>query len=380
MKPFDDSISEENTPPYQDLTTLLRQIPPIASVTAEEQSQMLARIRARLHQTEDVSSEGASSTLQSSARVLRSSLLRRNAPRRRLSRMRYTLNMIAAVLVVSLLAGASLWLFSSQRTNGLVMSIPTGAPVGLIKAPVTVRSEAGGLEASLQVTAGPYFLSELLIATMTFTNHSNKSVFLLGSGTANICDIGLFHFTITGGSEPHYDFPVGDTFISCPPNLTITTIDAGKTLTVHEYILLTKSGQVALTSNATFLIPINTVSHVTNGAQNHLSINGMTQGPGPLDGRWPVARITVATKIPSDRTLSLQQQNAQVTVFAPIAARSQLVAYDKVTCINTMGISDSWYPLTTAILHERGCSGANKHWVYAIGAPGYAVASGEIFF
>jgi hypothetical protein len=379
MKPFDDSVSEENTPAYQDLTILLRQARPIASVTAEEQSQMLARVRARLHQTEDVSSEGASSTSENSKGVLQSFPLRRKVPHRRLSRMRYTLNMIAAVLVVAVIAGASLWLFSSQRTDDLVMHIPTGALVGSIKAPVTVRSEAGGLEASLQVTSGPYFLSELLATTFTLTNHSNKRFFLPGSiDGSNPCEgTGLFHLAITGGSDPHYDFPISNTLVSCPPNETITTVDVGKTLTTHGYILLTNSGQVALTSDAIFLIPTN-ANHVTNGAQHHFSINGMTQGPGPLDGHWPIMQINVATKIPMDRTLSLRQQNSAVIINAPISAAQYLVYYYVVTCVGTMGTSAQWYPVTTPILHEPECSGANKHWTYAVGAPGYAIASIEL--
>ncbi|MBA2393406.1 MAG: hypothetical protein H0V70_11775, partial [Ktedonobacteraceae bacterium] len=63
MKPFEDSISEENTPPYQDLTGLLRQVTPGASVTAEERSQILARVRARLHQTDDLAYEDNVATM-----------------------------------------------------------------------------------------------------------------------------------------------------------------------------------------------------------------------------------------------------------------------------------------------------------------------------
>ena len=253
MKPFDDSISEENIPPYQDLTTLLRQATPIVSVTVEEQSQMLALVRARLHQTDDVLPEGTSSTSENSEGVLQSSPLRRKVPHRRLSRMRYTLNMIAAVLVVAVIAGASLWLFSSRQGSNPGGNIPTGAPVGPIKAPVTVRSEAGGLEASLQVTSGPYFLSELLAATVTLTNHSNKSVLLEGSDASlNFCN-GAFSIAATGGSEPHYNFSLDEMVsMDCPPSQT--KLDPGKSLMIHGYVPLTKSGHVILTPDARFFI------------------------------------------------------------------------------------------------------------------------------
>ncbi len=366
MKPFDDGISEENIPPYQDLTTLLRRATPIVSVTAEEQSQMLIRVRARLRQTDDLLSKDTSSTSENSEGVLQSSLLRRKAPRRRLSRMRYTLNMIAAVLVVAVIAGASLWLFSSRQGSNLGGNIPTGAPVGTIKAPATVRSEAGGLEASLQITSGPYFLSELLAATVTLTNHSNKSVFLQGSGTALNSCTGTFSLAPIGGSEPHYNFTVNQFPISCP--FSDTKLDAGKTLIGSGYVPLTMSGQVKLIPEGRFL----TVTKDRNG------IEGMSGGFDPLANHWPTIPINVMAKAPADRTISLQQQGSQIAIDAPIPARSHLVAYDTVTCVGTMSTSAGWYPLTTAILHERGCSGSNKHWVYAVGAPGYAIASGEI--
>ena len=368
MKPFDESISEENIPPYQELTTLLRRTTPVASITAEEQAQMLARVRARLRQTDDVFPEDTLATSENSGSVLRSSLLRRKAPRRRLSRMRYILNMIAAVLVVGVIAGASLWLFSSRQGSNLGGNIPTDAPVGPIKAPVTVRSEAGGLEVSLQVTSGPYFLSELLAATVTLTNHSNKSVFLQGSGTALNSCTGTFSLAPTGGSEPHYNFTVNQFTMDCPSS--DIKLDAGKTLTGRGYVPLTMSGQVMLIPEARFL----TVTKDRNG------IEGMSGGFDPLANHWPTISINVMAKVPTDRTISVQQQGSQVAIDAPIPARLHLVAYDTVTCGNTMGTSADWYPLTTAILHERGCSDLNKHWVYAVGAPGYAIASGEIFF
>lgn len=368
MKPFDESISEENTPPYQDLTTLLRQITPATSITAEEQSQMLARVRARLRQTDDVFSEDTLLTLENSDDVLQSSLLRRKVPRRRLSRMRYALNMIAAVLVVGVIAGASLWLFSTRQGSNLGGNIPTGAPVGPVKAPVTIRSETGGLGVSLQITSGPYFLSELLAATVTLTNHSNKGVFLQGSGTALNSCTGTFSLAPTGGSEPHYNFTVNQFPMSCPGSYT--KLDAGKTLTGRGYVPLTMSGRVMLTPEARFL----TVTKDRNG------IEGISGGFDPLANHWPTISINVMAKAPTDRTISVQQQGSQIAIDAPTPARSHLVAYDTVTCGNTMGTSADWYPLATAILHERGCSDLNKHWVYAVGAPGYAIASGEIFF
>jgi hypothetical protein len=373
MKPFDDSISEENIPPYQDLTTLLRQATPIVSVTAEEQSQMLARVRARLRQTDDVSSEDTSSTSENSEGVLQSSLLRRKVPRRRLSRMRYTLNMLAAILVVAVIAGASLWLFSSQRTNGLVMSIPTGVPVGPIKPPVTVRSEAGGLEASLQVTAGPYFLSELLDVTATLTNHNNKSVFLKGgAGTLNFCAVGALTLITKGGGLPFDNLPSNNTpTITC--SSTQMELTPGKTLIMQGYVPLTKSGQITLALEANFL----------NITKDRYGDKETTSGTDPMYQHWPVLYMNVAAKIPSDRILLLQQQHAQVIINVPVAVRSHLVDYETISCVedgqNTVGdASVGWDSVYTTPLSEPECWGSNKHWTYVVGAPGYAIVVGEI--
>jgi len=232
---------------------------------------------------------------------------------------------------------------------------------------VTVRSEAGGLEASLQVTSGPYFLSELLAVTVTFTNHSNKSVLLQGlDAPLNFCN-GAFSLASTGGSEPHYNFSLDEVVMSCPDSQT--KLDPGKSLMIHGYVPLTKSGLVMLTPGARFL-PV---------AKDH-GMERISSGHSPLDGHWPTMHINVATKIPTDRTLSLQQQNSSVIINAPVSVSHNLVYYYVVTCVGTMGTSARWYPVTTLMLHEPECSGLNKHWTYAVGAPGYAIASGEISY
>ncbi|HEV2662551.1 MAG TPA: hypothetical protein VGU68_18245, partial [Ktedonobacteraceae bacterium] len=218
------------------------------------------------------------------------------------------LGIARAVLVIGVIAGVSFFLFSFHQTSNLGGNISTGAPIGSIKAPIMVRSEVGGLEASLQVTSGPYFLSELLAATVTLNNHSNKSVFLQGSDAPLNSCAGAFSLTTSGGSEPHYNFPMNGAAISCP--FSQTKLDPGETLTTQGFVPLTQSGLVTLLSGAKFLA-------LTKS-------EGTGPGHSQLDNHWPTIHINVAAKIPADRTVSLRQQGSQITIDAPVTARAHL--------------------------------------------------------
>jgi hypothetical protein len=278
--------------------------------------------------------------------------------------------LIAAVLVIGVIAGVSFLLFSLHQTSNLGGNISTGAPIGTIKAPVMVRSEAGGLEASLQVTSGPYFLSELLAATVTLSNHSNKSIFLQGSDAPLNSCTGALSLTTSGGSEPHYNFSMNEAFISCP--FSQTKLDPGKTLTTYGYVALTRSGLVTLLSGAKFLAL----------TKDRYGNEGTGPGHSQLDNHWPTIHINVAAKIPTDRTLSLRQQGSQITIDAPVTARSRLVYYNTVTCTAggtvNMSIGVEWSPVIAMKISEPKCLGSNKHWIYAVGAPGYAIALYEV--
>lgn len=273
--------------------------------------------------------------------------------------------LVVAILVVGAIFG-SVFMILSNRVVNISQGISTSGPIGPIKTPVLVQSQNGGLEVSLRITSGPYFLSELLGVQITLTNHSNKSFLLEGFATdINYCD-GVFRVTAVGGGEPHYNFPINIEFMSCP--FAQTQLDAGKTLIVQGYVPLTKSGQVAITSEAGFL----SVGKDTTGHEF------ITRGNGPLDGHWPVIYILVNAKIPIDRTLSLQQQGSQITIDAPTAIQSHVVYFYSVSCVAQIGTNGKWTLVTTQTLQQPECSGANKHWSYAVSAPGYATAAGEI--
>lgn len=286
-------------------------------------------------------------------------------PSRRSSRAGRLLNLVGAILVVGVIIGTAFLLFS-QRAVTVSSSIPTERPVGPIKTPIMVQSQAGGLEASLHITSGPYFLSELLGVQITLTNHSNKSFLLAGFATdINYCD-GVFSVTATGGGDPHYNFPVDISSMSCPA--AQTQLDAGKTLIEQGYVPLTKSGQVTITSEARFL----TATKEKTGGEL------ITTGSNPLDGHWPVIHIKVHAKVPTDRTLSLQQQGSQITINAPASIQSHLVYFYSIACVGELGTNGKWTPVTTQTLQQPECSGASKHWSFGVSAPGYALISGEI--
>ncbi|MDQ2906253.1 MAG: hypothetical protein M3Y81_22255 [Chloroflexota bacterium] len=270
-------------------------------------------------------------------------------------------NTFASVLVVSLLAITSLLLFR-HYSSAIVSTIPTGKPIGApVSMPVLAHTEVNGLETTLSITPGPYFLSELLPVAITLTNHSQHSLMLGGAPALNTCN-GAFSATITGGKEPHYDLPGNNFAMSCPGGMS--ELDMNKSLSVHGYIPLTRSSTVAITIEARVF----TITQNQNGTIN-------TQGSSPLDEHWPSIAIIVAPQIPSDRQLSLQAQGNNVIVNAPGSVRPHLVYFYTVNCSHGSGTNDGWDPLKTTILQEPYCDDLIRQWIYAVSAPGYAIAA-----
>ncbi len=366
MKPFDDMLPEETSKEYEPLLALLSHAPRQSStLTPEEQAQVIARVQSRLElvtkgvsQDEDIVAQYSSPAQESAQRTGKRVL----SPHR--GRILRFINTLAAVLVIGAIIGTSLLLFrhQSQTTGGL--------PVGLVGAPGTIYASAGGLEATLHITSGPYFLSELLAVDMTLTNHSHTTFQLEGFPASTPCEPALWlNYTLTGANTVHYTFPVYSD-MSCP--LKTTQLKLGQTIAIHQYIPLTDSGHVLLTEEAGFL--------VTKNIPNQ----GMTttNGPSPLDGYWPSLHINVASRVPSDRILTQHRTGTKVFINAPDAARSRLLYLYSVGCMDfhdagsTASGNYSWTPTTTTI-GVPGCPGKNIQWTYAVSAPGYAIASGS---
>lgn len=304
--------------------------------------------------------------------------------------------LVAAMIIVALLSSTLLlvrpWFPISGRQ-------PNIAPSGSIGTPVTVHAQAGKLEMTLQITPGPYFLSEMLAVEMSLTNRSSTTVLLQGTphdpnpydppSLQELCYPPLT-LVMSGGNSPATPTLQRNlaTAMSCssspelgPSQQTTTQLQPTQTVTVHQYVALTSSGNITLTARGVF-------QKVTLGKDG---VGQVVSASGPLDGHWPSLRIRVQTQVPSTRMLSLQQQGTHIIVHAPPATIRQLIYISVFDCNNyaggtSHGGSSLWRSLPTSTLPEPQCgsSGNGKDmkpdtlilWTFVVGVPGYTLVSG----
>jgi len=363
--PFDDRLPEEQVPSAQEMLTLLPSLLPApAGVSAEEQEQMLARVRLRLQDAdsllglpEEADNEPSQTITQPATHPSYTPASSKATSRR--SRFWRLANAIAAVLVVGLITGAASVFFNRHPTSS--GAIPDGSPAGVPAGAVLLSSQLDGLDFKFSTTDGPYFLSELLAIDITLTNHSQQDMMLDGSIGLNTCN-GAFSAQITRGEKPQYDFPIV-TMMSCPPGRG-SLLAAGKSLTVHGYIPITGSGNVTITAQ----VRISTLIKNQNGTPG-------TWQSSISSGEAVATAITVSPQIPSDRTILLERRGEDILVNAPASIRSHLLFFYTVSCLHGSGTNGTWEPLLTTKLSKPYCDDASRHWVYAVGAPGYAIAS-----
>ncbi len=287
---------------------------------------------------------------------------------------------VAVILSIVLVSGA--WFLlnressSTNRTFSPTDTIASGAPVSPPTVSTTIRAQANGVEAVMQITPGPYFLSELLEANLSLTNHTETTFNLQGVPETIPCDPAL-NVDITGGTKPYYDIPVLNSgFMSCP--LGMTHFKPGQTIHVHDDIPLNVSGRVVLTLIARFEY----TGKYDLGNKNPPPVFD------PLAHHWPSLAISVATKIPSNRVISLHLYGSQVTIDAPLPARATLrylfTCWQFVTPGIIAGSTESgnfiWTPLGKTTLDTSQCSGSISKWTFAVGAPGYAIVNGHFPF
>lgn len=356
---IDDTLPEEQEEQHKELIALLHQAYQQSfAATVDAQAQALERVGKRLAILGDDIAFTISQEIQPEPlplieqAPLREAEMTKNKSGRKKRAMHF-INMLAAVLMVGLLVSGAVALFI-QRAQ----STPAG-PVGPVGAPVTTRVEAGGLEMTLSVTPGPYFLSELVMADMSLTNHSHTTFSVL-SGSA--CPIEPY-LVQAGGGSPHYSLPLHGNGVSFGCYIDYENFEPGQTLRNRQYEPLTSSGLVTLTAQAQFM-------------QN----NRFASSPSPLDGHWPSMHIQVASRIPSDRLLALHQKGLQVTVDAPPTVH--LVYQFTGICDGASTESITWEPALTHVLNGpgdvMGCPSKDFiSWQYVIGAPGYAIAAGK---
>jgi hypothetical protein len=276
------------------------------------------------------------------------------------------LNGIGSILIVAGIVGVSVALLSTHRSSA---NTATGSVGGT---PVTREVEAGGLDFHMQVTPGPYFLGEFLVADLSLTNRSVSTFTLAGTSGDSPCGDALYLNT-TGGTGPTYTMPVNDIH-PCP--FSMTQVTPGETLALNHFLPVPNAGNVTLEPGADFL-------QTTVGPDG---VQSTTNGPSPLDGHWPSITISVSPSAPLDRRISVLSEGSQVLINGPAAALAHLYYNYTVTCDaiqgGTVGTGNfAWEPISTTVLREPDCGDEGTHtileWSYAVSAPGYSIASGR---
>lgn len=377
MTPFedrnDDPLSEELASQNQALTRALsRAYQRSEQLTDAEQGESVARVRERLLLAHRPTQQNVSErqTGMADSMPLSPIMPAPFKPHRRIVRF---VNGLAAVLVIGVIIGASVLLFTRHSSPTTAISqLPVGGrdTSGLT---VVASATADGLTMSLAITPGPYFLSEMLAVKVTLTNNSQKNAYPGSPFAGGAC--GYYpgvEITYTG--NPQFTIPIAFGH-SCPfiPERP-ATLKRGQTMGFLGYIPLQQSGQLTLTSPANFY----------TGPASQYIFSGPTSMPDPFGSQGLVARIPVSPTIPADRRIPFKVQGYNAIVEAPLSARGPLLYAYSIGCqdYNNDGGSTgsgnfSWDTLTNATVRRPGCPGKNLQWSFAFAIPGYAVAVGK---
>lgn len=358
MRSFDDLTPEQIEERHEALVKVLKgtyRTPEV--ITPLEEASIIERVRARLSDSVAHQDTATPYTPISQPGSL-AAPLQRSPVRRHPGRIALTINVVAAVLIIGLLLGSVAILLTIYHPQPSIVSSP--APIVNTNAHI----ESNGLEFSLHISSGPYFISQMVLADASLTNHSGKTYKVFGASFVNACGTTV-SVTQSEGSDPHYGLPVVMTH-SCPASLG-RPFASGATITIHQYTPLTSSGRITLSA------------HVAYDGSDERTASAFRL----LARHWPSISIYVDAKVPHDRTLMLKRVGNQVTVLGPNTARPLLYAYN-VSCNgpqgNTWTGNFAWEVQSTSVIKQTNCPGQQIHWNYAVAAVGYAIASGSIDF
>lgn len=231
--------------------------------------------------------------------------------------------------------------------------------------PVPGTARGGGLELALSIAPGPYFLSELLPARVTLTNHTAHAIWYLEW----LGDVHSMPFVkLRGGSAPYYygvglPLPHGD--IGPFPVLLLPN----HTHTEQGLVVVAASGHVTLTALARFY------THDLGPNQSFPpELHPFPPGAASLP-------ILVAPRPPPDRTLRLQRAGNDVHILTPPGARPRLLYQFSLTCggplptPTTGRFATAWVPVPSNPLAIPSCSVPRRWWRIVVGAPGFAITS-----
>lgn len=341
----DDMVPEEGVQEYNQLLMTLRSSAQTrVPIVPEEQATIVAQVRKRLRQA-----MSASSRPDVGAFTLQHDLGLHIPTKQARKSTRLVANLLAAVVVIGLILGS----WALFRVHPISSGTPASSSISE-PGPVA-RVQVGGLEASMHVLiGGPYFLSELLPIDVSLTNHTHQPVVLDGvNHTADLCFSSALMVQVTAGGNPSYTFPRLD--VACTQPAFFTEVKPGQTITIHQYIPLTRSRAVTLTMGPS-----------------------TSYRADPLNGRWPTVHIQVNPQVPQNRVLSLQSRQRQVVIGIPAGAKAHLLYMQTMSCERYFDSSGSrWTPLATTVLHEPACPTTHPHWEYIVSAPGYPIVSGR---
>lgn len=368
MEPFEDMLPEEQDKEQETFITRLRQAYSQKQIRSlEDQQEAIRRVEQRLTSM----AESQMPPIEVTPQLLASSFLPPSPHKSmRVRPLVRAMSTLTAIIVVSILIGSATLLFTQHAHLS----------AGPVNTPVTVNIQWDGLEISMHVTSGPYFLGELLAVDLSLTNHTHPTLTLAGRGEFPPCDFFPLMPEQTGGTSPHYAlYPeVVPLIYSCPhegpsPNMN-PTLASGQTFTSHSYVLLQSSGTITLTGAAFFYI-------AARGPQGTI---GWQRSSGPLLGHLPTLHLRIVPQVPADRILTLQQENSAAVIHAPLGIhlldQTYLICQDAASNPWAAGSGHTWEPLSTNVLHRPDCTGNGltpAQWNYAIGAEGYEVAQGQ---
>src|SRR5713226_9768281 len=140
---FDDRIPEEREERHKQLITLLQHsLREPAAISSPEQSQIIARVRERLRQADDLASRLEELPIQQPGQTSSIPIAKTSSRRVRLL---HFANGLVAILVVGMLVGASLLLFRPSPLHQNASRPPADTPGP------SAHTQVNGLEASIHL-------------------------------------------------------------------------------------------------------------------------------------------------------------------------------------------------------------------------------------
>ncbi len=231
--------------------------------------------------------------------------------------------------------------------------------------------QAHGVEISLRVAPGPYFVGEALHVQTWLINRSPIIRWVVqssneGEGT-RINGTAPLMIRARGEASPRFDGPPA---LCCPP--IPSSLSVGERLVADYLIVLGVEGQVDITTHTTF-------------APRGPNAAGFRFGATiSLFSRWPKVIITVSPRVPPHRTLHLQRTHTGVHVIVPSGAHPTIYYGDLLHCgpdaqgqQSYFPTTSGWGPLGNTSITEPECAlDGPRAWQIAILAPGYVGATG----